>query len=132
MHGFVIMTNHIHAIVSSDPTIDLASTIRDFKRFTAKKLYEELCNNFQESRKSWLQWIFESQGEKSSSNQTIKIWMHENHPVPLDTNSMMTQKLDYIHENPVRAGICYFAEDYVYSSAGFYSGKESVLKIEVL
>lgn len=132
VHGFVIMTNHIHAIVSSEPTIDLASTIRDFKRYTAKTLYGELSNNDQESRKSWLKWIFESQGKRSTSNETIKIWKHENHPVPLDINEMITQKLDYIHQNPVKAGICYSASDYIYSSAGFYSGRESILPIDAL
>jgi len=30
------------------------------------------------------------------------------------------QKLEYIHRNPVKAGICEFPEDYKYSSAKFY------------
>jgi putative transposase len=30
------------------------------------------------------------------------------------------QKLNYIHQNPVRAGLCSHAEEYKYSSAKFY------------
>jgi hypothetical protein len=30
------------------------------------------------------------------------------------------QKLDYIHFNPVKAGLCTLPEDYLYSSARFY------------
>jgi hypothetical protein len=32
----------------------------------------------------------------------------------------MWQKLDYIHNNPVKAGLVYKAEEYVYSSAADY------------
>ncbi len=132
IHAYIIMTNHIHAIVSSGPEKDLSVIIRDFKRFTARELYEALCSNGMESRKNWLKWIFDSQGSRSSSNKNMKIWKHENHPVPLDMNNMMDQKLDYIHDNPVRAGICYQGEDYIYSSAGFYAGRESLLEITPL
>ncbi|MFN6943959.1 MAG: hypothetical protein ACK4ND_03360 [Cytophagaceae bacterium] len=42
------------------------------------------------------------------------------------------EELNYIHENPVRAGIVYRAEDYVYSSASAYAGMESVLEIDFI
>jgi putative transposase len=72
-------------------------------------------------------WIMESQGIKSSSNEKIKVWQHENHPVALATNEMVDQRLEYIHQNPVRAGICYTAEDYKYSSAGVYAGEVELI-----
>ena len=77
-------------------------------------------------------WIFESQGRRSSSNEFVKIWQHENHPELLDNNEMMDERLNYIHENPVKAGICYKAIDYVYSSASQYAGLEGLLDIEYL
>ena len=33
---------------------------------------------------------------------------------------LFEQKVDYIHNNPVKAGLCKFGEDYQYSSAKFY------------
>jgi hypothetical protein len=36
------------------------------------------------------------------------------------TQSVFKQKLDYIHSNPVVAGLCSYPEDYKYSSASFY------------
>ncbi len=42
IHAYVVMTNHLHMIVRSEKDKDLAGLIRDFKRFTAKKIYEEL------------------------------------------------------------------------------------------
>jgi putative transposase len=77
-------------------------------------------------------WIMESQEKKSSSKEKMKIWRHENHPVALVTNEMTDQRLEYIHKNPVRAGICYTAEDHKYSSAGVYAGEEGVLEVELI
>ena len=42
----------------------------------------------------------------------------------------MEQKLRYIHENPVRAGIVEKAEEYKYSSAKDYAGEQGLITIE--
>jgi hypothetical protein len=42
----------------------------------------------------------------------------------------MEQKLDYIHFNPVRAGIVEKPEDYIYSSAKDYAGEKGIITIE--
>ena len=79
-----------------------------------------------------LLWIFESQGKRGRSKEHIKVWRHENHPVILDRNEIIEERLNYLHENPVRTGVCYTAEDYVYSSAGQYAGREGLLEVEFL
>lgn len=132
LYAYVIMSNHIHMIIQTRNGEDLAALVRDFKRYTAKVIYDTLEADSSESRRSWMLWIMESQGRKSSSNEKMKVWRHENHPVALETNEMMDQRLDYIHQNPVRAGICYTAEDYKYSSAGVYAGEIGVLEVEML
>ncbi len=132
VHAYVVMTNHLHMIVRSEKVKELSGIIRDFKRFTAKKIYEELKKDNGESRRNWMLWIMESQGKKSSSNKNFKVWRHENHPVALVTNSMVDERINYIHQNPVRAGICYTAEDYKYSSAGAYAGEIGVLGVEMI
>ncbi|GAB5522436.1 MAG: transposase [Roseivirga sp.] len=132
IHSYVIMSNHVHLIITADPSESLSNIIRDFKRYTAKVLYETLKNDLEESRRNWMLWIIESQGERSSSNEHSKVWIHENHPVILDTDIMQDQRIQYIHENPVRAGICYAPEDYVYSSAGQYIGEKGPIPIEFL
>ena len=45
---------------------------------------------------------------------------------------MIDQKVEYIHQNPVEAGIVLCAEDYPYSSAKDYAGEKGLLKIELL
>ena len=130
VYAYVIMPNHIHLIIKSDGDCELAKIIRDFKRYTAKVLYEKLRSDDAESRKNWLLRVIEEEGRKSSSNERIKVWRHENHPVTLETNEMIDDRINYIHENPVRAGICFKATDYKYSSACQYAGEIGVLKIE--
>ena len=132
IHCYVIMSNHLHLIVNVSNETDLSSLIRNFKRYTAKVLYETLKSDSRESRRNWLLWIMESQGKKSSSNTNYKVWRHENHPVVLDSNFILEQKVNYIHENPVRAGICFTKADYKYSSAGQYAGEIGLLDIEFI
>lgn len=45
---------------------------------------------------------------------------------------MLQQRLNYTHENPVRAGIVENAEDYLYSSARDYCGQKGLVKIEIV
>ena len=47
-------------------------------------------------------------------------------------NRMQDQKLTYLHQNPVKAGICFSAEDYVYSSAANYAGKVGIMDVTLL
>lgn len=60
------------------------------------------------------------------------MWQDGNRPMVLYSNKFIWQKLDYIHNNPVEAGIVENAEDYLYSSARNYTEMESVLDIELL
>jgi hypothetical protein len=47
-------------------------------------------------------------------------------------NTMKKQKIDYLHENPVRAKLVDSAQRYVYSSAKDYSGECGLLPITIL
>lgn len=132
LHAFVIMTNHVHLIASSNKDVKLVNVIRDLKRFTAKEIYGTVKNEPEESRRNWLLWLFESQGKRSSSNVNFKVWIHENHPIALDTNLSLERRLEYLHQNPVKAGICHTPEDYVYSSASNYAGEQGVIEVKIL
>ena len=38
----------------------------------------------------------------------------------IKNNHVFNQKLDYIHYNPVKAGLCTLLQEYIYSSASLY------------
>jgi putative transposase len=65
---------------------------------------------------------FEAAGGANSNNKRYQFWQQHNHPIELNTNEMIDQRLDYIHNNPVEAGIVLSAEHYLYSSAVNYAG----------
>jgi len=56
MYSYVIMSNHIHCIVSANN--NLSDVVRDFKKFTSKEILKLVNENTQESRKELLLMIF--------------------------------------------------------------------------
>lgn len=65
IHAWCIMSNHLHLILSVDEPFKLSDVLRDFKKFTSGTLIKSIEDNKQESRKSWMLWIFRKAGEKS-------------------------------------------------------------------
>lgn len=131
IYGYVIMTNHVHLIVRSESGT-LSETIRDCKRFTSRKIMKLIDDNSQESRKKWMQIVFAYHAKYNKRSGNRQFWTHENHAVQLDTNEMIDSKLNYIHDNPVRAGWVEEQEHYLYSSARNYAGFSGLLEIEII
>ncbi len=102
--------------------------IRDFKKFTARKIIDAIATG-NESRKEWMLKKFAFAGNRNSNNTTYQFWQQDYHAVQGSGNTMWNQRVQYIHNNPVRAGIVENAEDYVYSSARFYYNKKCLLPL---
>lgn len=132
LHAWVIMSNHVHFIMSAKEEQKLSDILRDFKKFTSVKIIEGIKNNPYESRKEWMLAIFKAKGKENSRNITHQFWRQDNQPKELTDNMMIDQRLNYIHNNPVEAGIVENAVDYLYSSAKDYSGEQGLIKIELL
>jgi putative transposase len=132
LYAYCIMPNHVHLIASAKHGHTLSSALRDLKKFTANQIIKAIENNLLESRRNWMLWLFQDEGQGNSNNKLYQLWQQETHAVALSDNYMIEQRLNYVHQNPVRAGLCYTAEDYVYSSAGQYSGGEAVLPVVLL
>ncbi len=132
IHGWVIMTNHVHMIISRDGSFSFGEIMRDFKKHTSNKIIKEIEANPQESRKRWMLWLFKSAGEKNSRNTNFQFWQQDNHPEELFSNKFMDQKLNYIHMNPVRAGIVEEPHHYLYSSARDYADIPGLVKISFI
>lgn len=130
IYAFVIMSNHVHLLVQSSKG-ELSKTIKEIKSFTAREIIRTI-NEENESRKDWMLAIFANAAKKHSRNKHYQIWTHENHAVHIFSNAFFDQKVNYIHENPVRAGIVEYPEDYTYSSAAIHVKNSNTLKIEYL
>jgi len=132
LYAWCIMSNHVHLIISSKEGVKQEDIIRDFKKHTSKQLLKLIEENKKESRKNWMLWIFRKAGEKNSNNKHYQFWRQDNHPIELSTNKIMEQRLKYLHNNPVAAGIVEEPEHYLHSSAIDYTGKSGLLTIEFI
>ncbi len=129
LYGYVIMSNHIHLLVQS-LTGDLSGFTRDFKRHTSRNIIDYLKEG-NESRAEWINIVFQYHG-KFQHGQTFQIWARDDHAEEVYNQRVIEQKLQYIHDNPVKAGIVVNPEDYLYSSARNYDGLDSVIQVECL
>lgn len=128
--AYVLMSNHVHLVVQSS-TASLSNTIRDIKKYTSKRIIETIESGI-ESRRDWLLNRFAYNATKHTRNTNYQVWTHENHAIHLYSNDFIAEKIEYIHNNPVRALIVQHPEDYLYSSARNYASLSAVLEIEPL
>ena len=132
LREFTIMPNHIHVLIAFRNTqgesinsivgsgkcfmaYDIIKRLRKLGKFNVLRKLERLVNK-KEKLKGKLHEIFEPSFD----------WKM------CDTENLVDQKLDYIHENPCRGKwqLCQQLEDYVHSSACFYAiGKQGVYEV---
>ena len=115
LYGFVIMTNHVHCLISAKENYFLEDIVASFKKFTTaqtKKLLEK-------DNRKYISVLIKSSYAKKQ-NTSFQIWQRENYPETIESEKFFLQKLNYIHNNPVKK--CYVAkpEDWIYSSARNY------------
>ena len=103
--------------------------MRDIKKHTSKQILKTIYD-INESRREWLELIFEYHAKLNKRVDQKQLWTHENHAVELTTNGMIESRINYIHQNPVRAGIVINEEDYLYSSARNFAELDNLLQID--
>lgn len=128
--AYVIMSNHVHVVANSSIG-KLSDTVRDLKKFTSRK-FIEVMEDIPESRKTWMLNRFKFNASRIKGNKNYQVWTHENHAILLYSNEFIKQKIEYIHDNPVRAGIVEKPEDYLYSSARNYASLDAPIDITLL
>ena len=131
VYAFCIMTSHIHLLCRASGDESMPDIIRDFKKFTAKKIVENIIN-YPESRRAWMLDHFSSACQHLKRNQVYKVWQNGYHAEVVYSNPFIRQKLNYIHLNPVVERIVQYPEEYIFSSARNYSGREPVLDVIVV
>ncbi|MBS1615439.1 MAG: transposase [Bacteroidetes bacterium] len=118
IHAYVFMSNHIHCILSAVHG-NLSSILRDSKSFSSKAMFRKMYED-EDSRQAWLHLVFEYAAGGHRRNKDFQIWKHFNQPEALCSSSIIRQKIDYIHNSPVRAGWVAESHHWLYSSASDY------------
>ena len=123
LHAYVLMEDHLHLIGSSS---DFSAEMRKFKSFTARgiiKLLQEM------GRVSWLE-DFKVFRKAHKKDQRYQVWQEGFHPKAIMNEAMLLQKIEYVHNNPVRRGYVDCPEHWRYSSSRQYAGEEGLVPIE--
>jgi len=113
------MENHLHLVASAD---NLSKELASFKSFTARK-----CIDFYTAQGN--SYILEQLACPNSSGREHRFWQKGVHPQRIKDDAMMRQKIEYIHQNPVRRGYVDDAVHWRYSSAQNYAGMEGIVGV---
>lgn len=124
VYAYCFMTSHIHWIIGTGGPNKLEDIIRDLKSFTSRHIRKAMedKNYVHESRREWILRRMYQAGKYNSNNIDFQFWQQHSHPIELNTNEIIDQKLEYIHLNPVAAGFVDVPESWMYSSARDYAG----------
>jgi REP element-mobilizing transposase RayT len=95
--AWVVMPNHVHALLEPLNGWTIAKVVGSWKKFTASKIYDH----------------HQRTGEGPSS----PIWHREYWDRYIRNQKHFEQAIEYIHQNPVKAGLVATPEDWPWSSA---------------
>ena len=123
IYAYVIMEHHFHLIASAP---ELTKTMKEFKSYTARRIIDYLENrNFAK--------LLDKLHREKLAHKTkcdYQLWQEGSHPEEIYSEAMLLQKIEYIHNNPVRRGYVDEPTQWRYSSARNYEGKEGLLEVK--
>ena len=121
--GYVIMPDHLHLLIYPIGESSVVSDfMRDFKRFTSGRISRQAEL---EGKKDWVT-AFQESGEQTQLAEK-KVWQDSFWDQVIISDKFMREKLNYIHMNPVRAGLVDEPGKYPYSSYRNYEFDDNTL-----
>ena len=131
VHCWCLMSNHLHMVISTGEEKNLSDILRDFKKFTSKEIIKTI-KEIPESRKEWLLNLFWYAGKNNKKIKYYKVWQDGNDAKEIHSTAFLEEKMNYIHNNPVKAELVANSVEYLYSSARDYAGEKGPVNIELI
>ena len=122
VYAYVIMENHIHMVIQDE---NLPKQIQAFKSWTARAIIDLFTENghyFQLTK-------LKKAKNPAHQDSVHQLWQKGYYPKMILDDNMMIQKIEYIHNNPVKRGFVDRPEDWRYSSARNYLGMEALIPV---
>jgi REP element-mobilizing transposase RayT len=141
IYAYCLMSSHLHLLCKGTDGFILSDIMRDFKKFTSKQILKTILEE-PESRREWMLDYFQKSCEHFKKDQKYKVcfasspfrlgWQGGYHAEIVQSNWFIKQKINYIHNNPVKEKIVTLPEDYYFSSARNYAGLDYELEVILL
>jgi putative transposase len=116
--GFVIMPDHVHALLWFEDDAKLPQTMQTWKSASAhwlKVLYREISPA-----------ILTEITVTRNGRKTVSFWQRHYYDFNVASEDKAREKLEYMHHNPVKKGLCARPEDWIWGSARWYVLHRSV------
>ena len=118
LFAYVIMPDHLHLLAYSHDKKP-SDVLRYIKGIVAHRVIEHL------KEKNYAGSLEKLRHQDWKRNHRYSLWQHESNTFQIFSESMFMQKANYIHQNPVRAGLVERAIDYRCSSARIWQRCET-------
>jgi len=124
VHGFVIMPNHLHLLLTVGREVSVSQFMGRMKEYSAKEIVNWCLNNKETS----LLIVFSTAAKEAKRGHKYQVWQKLFDNVVIIREDDLLIKLNYIHNNPLqeRWSLCEKVEDYRFSSAKYYFTGEDV------
>ncbi len=123
LYGYVVLENHLHFIAQAP---DLNKCVSSFKSYTARQIIDHL----EAQHVEYLLKRFRLARLAQRTDRDYQFWQEGVHAELVFNETIMRQKLEYIHYNPVKRGYVALPEHWRYSSASFYAGLGGLIEID--
>jgi REP element-mobilizing transposase RayT len=114
--AYVIMPDHYHVITSGERKA--ADVLRYLNGISARRIIDHLKeNNFKSS-------LERLRKDGPAGKYQYSVWEHHSNTFLITSEAMLLQKVHYIHQNPVEAGLVEEAERFPFSSFRFWTQRQ--------
>ena len=121
LNAFVVMSTHLHAILWPRKGVNISDVLRDFKRHTSRSISREAAKH---GHDHFLQAFAAARSAFRGERAEHRVWQESSHAEAIYNDDFARQKIEYIHNNPVKAGLVSRAEDWPHSRARAYLLRE--------
>jgi REP element-mobilizing transposase RayT len=133
VYAWCLMSSHLHLMIKTAKGTGPAHFEKDFKKHTTPEIIQTIEMEM-DFRREWMIQRFERFSASLRRIEKFQVWQNCSSPLHIDHEQpgMLMDRIEHIHDNPVRERIVDLAESYLYSSARDYAGLKGLVNVKVI
>jgi putative transposase len=129
--AYVLMPDHIHLAVWAENADTVKTFIRQFLRRSSVEIANLADSAGQRGNKTATEWL-ERFRNRARGRARVRVWKEDGRAFPVTELDALQEKLDYIHQNPVRRALVENGVQWEFSSASWYEYGTGIIEIDTL